>query len=121
MPHFLGHDRGESGEVVPVSPSKMISHVFRGVFRVGQHGQEMSAVEGGGVVVADSGIGGEKERVCEVYAAVVVADDILAFPVDCLERLVFQNTVELGVENKLADEPTSFWGEGFKVGVFSGE
>jgi hypothetical protein len=81
----------------------------------------VASVEGGGVVVADTGVCGEEEGVSEVDAAVVVADDSLAFAVDGFMGFVVEEFVEFGVEDEFADEPAAVGSGGGEVCVFSGE
>ena len=81
----------------------------------------MSSVQGGGVVVTNSGVGGEEEGIGEVNAAVVVADDKFTFSINGFEGFVIEEFVELGVEDKFANEPAAIGCEGFEVGVVAGE
>lgn len=116
-----GHEFSEGGEVAIVPFGQIFRHVSGGVFGVGEHREQMAAVEGSGVVVADPGVGGEEEGVGEVNSAVVVADDGLALAVDGFVGLVVEELVELGVEDELADEPAPVGGGGGEVGIVAGE
>ena len=121
MPVLFRHEGGEGGEVTFVPLGQVFRHLNGSIFGVGDHRQEVTTIESGGIVVANSGVGGEEEGIGQVNASIVVANDGLTFAIDGFDGLVIEELVEFGIEDELADEPTSIGSVGFEVGIISGE
>jgi len=89
------------------------------VLGIGEHGQKMTAVEGGISIVAHACVRGEEKWVGQIHATVILTDDIFPFTINCFKWLVVEDTIQLGIENELADEPSPFRGKGLEVLVIS--
>ena len=117
---LLLHQGSRRGKVTLIAPRE-IDHVIRRFFGVGDHGEQMPAIQSGIGVISHPGISGQEERVGKIHPAVVVANHRLSFPVDGLIGTVIEELVKFGIEDELADQPTTIRSEGLLVGVLSRE